>query len=87
MQDNNSPPNRSVRLDIYGTQLHDNIIGPLLKVKSEGSPLTDDDLKGTSREFRQLAQQWDHLQLHNGLLHRVFEDNKGTTTILQLLTG
>ena len=70
MQGNNSPPNGSVRLDdIYGAQLHDSIIGPLLKAKLEGLPLTHNDLKGTSREFRQLAQQWDQLQLHNGLLH------------------
>jgi len=71
--------------DIYSAQLNDDIIGPILKVKLEGSSLTDDDFKEKRREFHQLAQQWDQLQLHNGLLYWTFEDNKGTTTILQLV--
>jgi len=51
----------------------------------EGSSLTNDDVKGKRKEFCQLAQQWDQLPLHNRLLYWTFEDNKGTTTILQLV--
>ena len=66
---------------IYQAQIND-IIGPILNAKAKGSSLKEDDFKRKRREFRQFAQQWDQLNLHNGLLYWTFEDDKGNSTIL-----
>lgn len=76
--DDNQNDNRQEQLD-------DEIIQPILEGKETDRKPTLTVLSGRPRETYQLLQQWDQLELHNGVLYRRYENHQGNQHHLQLV--
>ncbi len=73
------------RRDLRQQQLSDPSIGPILKAMDRGRKPSLEELKGEDREAHQLAQLWEQLKLVDGVLHRRYEDSRGSTSHLQMV--
>ena len=71
--------------DLRRAQLQDSVIGPVLCSIESGEKPSQDQMVGFSQEHRRLLQQWEQLELKNGLLHRRYENDQGTQIHLQLV--
>ena len=71
--------------DVRELQLEDDVVGPVLTAKIADQRPTEDQLKGRSRDFRQLIQLWDQLVIKEGVLYRNYEDAHGLGQHLQLI--
>ena len=65
-------------------QLQDPTLGPVLRAVEEGIKPDPDTVKGKSPDLRRLIQMWDQLQLYDGILWRLYEEESGTTRKHQL---
>ena len=66
-------------------QLEDSTTGPILKARESGIHPGIEFLTGQTQQFCRLVQQWDQLEVKNGLLYRRFELSDGHNSHLQLV--
>ena len=66
-------------------QLEDDTIGLVLRAKESGNQLSKDDVAGRCHETRWLVQLWDQLVVSEGILRRVYWDDKHKTSFKQLV--
>ena len=66
-------------------QLNDDLVGRFLKAKEANSKPNKQEIQGMSPHARRLAQIWDQLIIHNGLLYRRYEGVDDSSHHLQLL--
>ena len=60
---------------LRAAQLADPVLGPLLQGKESGSKPNPEELGSASRHTRRLLQIWDQLEVHKGVLCRLFLPN------------
>ena len=77
----------AIDLELRTSQLHDNVVGPVLQAKETNCRLSKDSLKQHCREVTQLEQQWDQLVLQHGVLYRRFESPSRNQLYLQLVVS
>ena len=73
------------KTEIRLAQLQDDCVGFVLKAKEKNHKPGADDVKGKSMAVRRLIQLWDRLEVHDGVLWRLYDDNAGKKKWLQLI--
>ena len=71
--------------EIRQMQLQDDSVGYILRAKEKDQKPHTGDIKGKSMVVRRLNQLWSRLEIHNGILWRLYEDSSGKKEWLQLV--
>lgn len=69
-------------LELRQLQLDDPTVGPVLRAKEKGKK---PELCGQSRAFQILVQQWEQIEIRDGLLFQIYENASGNLSWPQLV--